>query len=89
MQKKNSDDFEQFKNFTRTLNARTNAYAHFLRAFIDLKLTGQILTLIMINMNEKITFRYEDMIISWFSQNGAWMTSTVILSLWKSHAVLS
>ena len=23
----------------------------------------------------KITFRYEDMIISWFSQNGAWMTS--------------
>ena len=41
-------------NFCARVNARTNAYAQDLRAFIDLKLTGRILILIMINMNEKL-----------------------------------
>ena len=46
--------------FARALSrGRTHA-----RAFSDLKLTGRILTLIMINMNEKCLCRYEDMIMS-------------------------
>ena len=52
MQKKMADDFEQFK----ILRARKRAHERvraFLRAFIDLKLTGQILTLILIIINEK------------------------------------
>ena len=52
--------FWAFLNFARELTrGRTHA-----RAFFDLKLTGRILTLIMINMNEKWPFRYEDMIMS-------------------------
>ena len=47
--KKNLRRFWAFLNFARELTrGRTHA-----RAFFDLKLTGRILTLIMINMNEK------------------------------------
>ena len=47
--KKNLRRFWEFFNFARALTrGRTRT-----RAFFDLKLTGRILTLIMINMNEK------------------------------------
>ena len=61
--KKIWDDLEHFKFLRARKRADKRARAH-LRTFIDLKLTGRILILFMINMNEKLLFRYEDMIIS-------------------------
>ena len=68
--KKNLRRFWAFKIFARALTrGRTRT-----RAFFDLKLTGLILTLIMINMNEKLLLVMK--IWSWvdfqkISQNGA------------------
>ena len=59
------DDFEHFE----ILRAHWRAGRSRMRAFFDLTLTGRILTLIMVNMNEKWLFGYEDMIMSWFSEN--------------------
>ena len=59
--------FGMIKSILKFLRARKRAderaRAH-LRTLIDLKLTGRILILIVIIMNEKLLFRYEDMIIS-------------------------
>ena len=46
------DDLEHLKKIRARKRANKSVRA-FLRAFFDLKLIGQILTLIMINMNEK------------------------------------
>ena len=51
--KKNWDDLEHFKKFRARKRADERARAN-LRTFIDLKLTGRILILFMINMNEKL-----------------------------------
>ena len=51
--KKIWDDLEHFKFLRARKRADERARAH-LRTFIDLKLTGRILILIMINMNEKL-----------------------------------
>ena len=53
MQKKIWDDLEHFKFLRARKRAHERARAHF-RTFIDLKLTGRILILIVINMNEKL-----------------------------------
>ena len=53
--KKNWDDLEHFNFLRARKRADERARAH-LRTFIDLKLTGRILILIMINMNEKLLF---------------------------------
>ena len=80
--------FWAFKNFAHALTrGRTRT-----RAFFDLKLTGLILTLIMINMNVKIPFGYEDMIMRWFSKNFTkWRLDDVISQGqgWKTYRVLS
>ena len=83
--KKIWDDLEHFKFLRARKRADERARAH-LRTFFDLKLTGRILILIVIIMNEKLLFRYEDMIISWFSQNGAWMTSRWLWVFEKSRS---
>ena len=51
--KKIWDDLEHFKFLRARKRADERVRAH-LRTFIDLKLTGRILILIMINMNEKL-----------------------------------
>ena len=66
-------DYEHFLFLRAPTRGRTRT-----RAFIDLKLTGWILTIIVINMNEKWFTVMK--IWSWVdsqstSQNGAWMTS--------------
>ena len=51
--KKIWDDLEHFKFLRARKRAHERVRAH-LRTFFDLKLTGRILILIMINMNEKL-----------------------------------
>ena len=82
-----------WNSLKRTLIWSKSDYEHFLfsraltrertrtRALIDLKLTGRILTIIVINMNEKWFTVMK--IWSWVdsqstSQNGAWMTSRYV-----------
>ena len=72
--KKNLRRFWAILNFTRALTrarTRTRIFARIYWPEIDR-------TDIDLNHDKyewEIPFRYEDMIISWFSQNGAWMTS--------------
>ena len=51
--KKIWDDLEHFKKFRACKRADKSVRAFF-RAFFGLKLTGRILILIMVNMNEKL-----------------------------------
>ena len=72
--KKNWDDLEHFKFLRarkRADQTRTRAFAHVFWPEID----RTDIDLIHNKYEWEITFRYKDMIISWFSQNGAWMTS--------------
>ena len=48
---------------------RFGAFRNFTRFFFYLKLTGRILTLIYDKYEWEMTFCYEDMIMSWFSEN--------------------
>ena len=69
-------DYEHFLFLRAPTRGRTRT-----RALIDLKLTGRILTIIVINMNEKWFTVMK--IWSWVdsqstSQNGAWMTSRYV-----------
>ena len=79
--KKNWDDLVHFKFLRARKRADERARAHFCARFIDLKLTGRILILFMINMNEKLLFRYEDMIIRLILTKWRLDDVTMILSL--------
>ena len=79
--------FWAFKNFARALTrGRTRT-----RAFFDLKLTGLILTLIMDKYEWEMTYRYENMIMSNFSEHFTkWRLDDVISQGqgWKVCCVL-
>ena len=74
MQKKIGNDLEHFKFLRARKRAHERVRAD-LRTFFDLEIDRKDIDLIHDKYEWKITFRYEDMIISWFLQNGAWMTS--------------
>ena len=72
--KKIWDDLEHFKFLRARKRADERAHAR-LRTFFWPEIDRTDIDLNRNKYEWKITFRYEDMIISWFSQNGAWMTS--------------
>ena len=82
--KKIWDDLEHFKKIRARKRAdeRARAFAHIYWPEID----RTDIDLIHDKYEWKITFRYEDMIISWFSQNGAWMTSRWLWVFEKSRS---
>ena len=72
--KKIWDDLEHFKFLRARKRADKRARAHLAHVYWP-EIDRTDIDLIHDKYEWKITFRYEDMIISWFSQNGAWMTS--------------
>ena len=72
--KKIGNDLEHFKFLRARKRAHERVRAD-LRTFFNLEIDRKDIDLIHDKNEWKITFRYEDMIISWFLQNGAWMTS--------------
>ena len=74
MQKKFGNDLEHFKFLRARKRAHERVRVAFAHVFLS-EIDRKDIDLIHDKYEWKITFRYEDMIISWFLQNGAWMTS--------------